>query len=395
LQLARIKKYYQNIKNKKKLYLWYIIIYNRMKKVLFETHHLYYWPNFLPIIEELKRRGNYKIYVSMPKRNSDVEKNILSEICLQMEISFIFLENEQARIKKIIDQKYDIIIVGNVGQLNKIVSKNTITVMVYHGIGLKKSYYNDIDKRIDIRAVESEARFNELKNHGHENLELIGFTKLDRLFTINNKYLENLKIEMGLDAHKKNILYAPSFYPTSLEGLYAHLPEISIDFNLIIKLHAFSWEQQKYYYQHSLCSKLSKENENIFLLSNSIYDIIPYYLLSDLLITDISSTMFEYLPLNKPIIQAECYSLKFKHRILQRRFWRKMDLDRHQEIDFVYNIKDPGNLVNRVYFAIENIDDMALKRKSACEYYLYKSDGMASSRLIDSIENYNNENSNI
>ena len=45
--------------------------------------------------------------------------------------------------------------------------------------------------------------------------------------------------------------------------------------------------------------------------------------------------------------------------------------------------------------AIENIDDMALKRKSACEYYLYKSDGMASSRLIDSIENYNNENSNI
>tara|TARA_B100001758_G_C18219365_1_gene509397 strand:- start:571 stop:888 length:318 start_codon:yes stop_codon:yes gene_type:complete len=105
--------------------------------------------------------------------------------------------------------------------------------------------------------------------------------------------------------------------------------------------------------------------------------------------------MFEYLPLNKPIIQAECYSLKFKHRILQRRFWRKMDLDRHQEIDFVYNIKDPGNLVNRVYFAIENIDDMALKRKSACEYYLYKSDGMASSRLIDSIENYNNENSNI
>ena len=49
-------------------------------------------------------------------------------------------------------------IVGNVGQLTKIVSESTIAVMVYHGIGLKQSYYNDIDSRIDIRAVESESR---------------------------------------------------------------------------------------------------------------------------------------------------------------------------------------------------------------------------------------------
>ena len=36
-----------------------------MKKVLFETHHLYYWANFWPIVEELKKRRNYDIQVSM------------------------------------------------------------------------------------------------------------------------------------------------------------------------------------------------------------------------------------------------------------------------------------------------------------------------------------------
>ena len=36
-----------------------------MIKVLFETHHLYYLPNFLPIVDEFKNRGNYDIYFSM------------------------------------------------------------------------------------------------------------------------------------------------------------------------------------------------------------------------------------------------------------------------------------------------------------------------------------------
>ena len=65
--------------------------------------------------------------------------------------------------------------------------------MVYHGIGLKQSYYKDTSSRINIRAVESAARFDELKNDGHQNLLLTGYTKLDRLFTIQIKKLILLK----------------------------------------------------------------------------------------------------------------------------------------------------------------------------------------------------------
>ena len=117
----------------------------------------------------------------MPRRLSLIQQHILEELCKENDISFISSANEQGRIKKILKEAYDIIIVGNVGQLNKIILPETNPVMVYHGIGLKQSYYTDIDDRINLRAVESLDRMNELKGHGHKNLVLTGFTKLDRL----------------------------------------------------------------------------------------------------------------------------------------------------------------------------------------------------------------------
>ena len=164
-----------------------------MKKVLFETHHLYYWANFWPIVEELKKRRNYDIQVSIPKRDSRSEEIQLMDICKKMKIQFIQSENEQRRLRAIIDQQFDIIFVGNVGQLKEIASDTTITIMVYHGIGLKNSYYTDIDDRVDMRAVESKHRLEELKIQGHKNLILTGFTKIDRLYTVKKKLLNELK----------------------------------------------------------------------------------------------------------------------------------------------------------------------------------------------------------
>ena len=62
----------------------------------------------------------------------------------------INLSNQKtSKVRAIIDQKFDIIFVGNV-ELKEIASDTTITIMVYHGIGLKNSYYNDIDDRINM-----------------------------------------------------------------------------------------------------------------------------------------------------------------------------------------------------------------------------------------------------
>ena len=170
--------------------------------VLFETHHLYYWPNFRPIIDEMIKSKEFDVYVSMPRRNSTIQQEILIKECKKLSLKFITADTEAERVRKIYKETFDIIIVGNVGQLNKLADKNTIAVMVYHGIGLKHSYYKDISPRINIRAVESVARLKELKNQGHRNLFLTGFTKLDRLFTIPSRKIELIRNNLELKKRK-------------------------------------------------------------------------------------------------------------------------------------------------------------------------------------------------
>lgn len=355
--------------------------------VLFETHHLYYWPNFRPIIDEMIKSKEFDVCVSMPRRNSTIQQEILIKECKKLSLRFITADTEAERVGKIFNITFDIIIVGNVGKLTKLADKNTIAVMVYHGIGLKHSYYKDISPRINIRAVESVARLKELKNQGHRNLFLTGFTKLDRLFTIPSRKIDLIRNNLELKK-RETILYAPSFYPSSIEKISSQLPLLSQYYNIIIKLHGFSWEQKRYRYQSSLFIQMTKENKNIKLIPNEKFDIIPYYKVADILVSDISSTLFEFLPLNKPIIQAECFTLRLKHRVFFQRFLKRLDIQRLQGLDFAYKISNAEDLFSRVYFALDNSKEMQAERKKACEYYLYKNDGKASRRLIQAIKDY-------
>ena len=278
-----------------------------MFKVLFENHHLYYLPNFIPIIDIMNKRKVFDIYASIPAMMPKSEKNIFTNALKEMNIKMIISEDENERVKIIKNEKFNIIIVGNVGQLNDIVDNDTLAVMVYHGIGLKQSYYKDIDERLNIRAVESESRYHKLIDKSDPgNLALTGFTKLDPLLELNDNDNQILKDKIGIKNDLPIILYAPTFYPTSFDNIYQELEFISAEHNIIIKLHNFSWFQKRFAYQSEIANKLESNNENIHLLDSSVFDILPYYKIADVLISDISSTLFEYLPLDRPIIQVEC-----------------------------------------------------------------------------------------
>ena len=355
-----------------------------MFKVLFENHHLYYLPNFIPIIDIMNKRKVFDIYASIPAMMPKSEKNIFTNALKEMNIKMIISEDENERVKIIKNEKFNIIIVGNVGQLNDIVDNDTLAVMVYHGIGLKQSYYNDIDNRIDLRSVESKSRMLELKEHGHQNLVLTGFTKCDPLVKSEN-FLDFES--MGLNPKQKTVLYAPSFYPSSLEQLLPFLQNITYETNLIVKLHNFSWHQKKYLYQSESIMELSKNFDNIFLVPPEEFNIIPYYRISDLLVSDISSTIFEYLYLNRPIIMADCFKLRTKHKIFNKRFLKKIDIERMENIDFTLRLSNPEDLPSLVYHGLEYPLDLENERLNAQIEYLYRVDGEASVRLVDAIEN--------
>ena len=333
----------------------------------------------------MKNRGGYEIYASIPLTMPLEERNIFSDVCKENKISTITAINETTRVEKLKERKFQIIIVGNVGKIKQIADPSALAIMVYHGIGLKQTYYRDITDRIDIRVVESKERYDILQKQGQKNLVLTGYSKCDPLIEYDNSQADILD-RLGLDPTKKTVLYAPSFYPSSIEKISPELAQFSNEFNLIIKLHNFSWFQKRYQYQSVLIRTVTDNLKNSFLAQPFDIDVIPYMLASDLLISDISSTIFEFLPLDRPIIMAECFSIRLKHRIFKRRFKRKLDLDRFDAIDFVYRINEPAQLNGLVYHAIEYPDEMSKVRVDAGERYLYKTDGKASSRLLDAIE---------
>ena len=67
---------------------------------------------------------------------------------------------------------------------------------------------------------------------------------------------------------------------------------------------------------------------------------------------------------------------------------KKIDKNRSRDVDFVYRIFNPEDLLSRIYFALDNPNEFSGKRAEACKKFLYKTDGNASKRLIEAIENF-------
>ena len=182
-----------------------------MTSILFECHHLYYLPNFLPIIEEIQRRGGYALSASISHTINDPERRHFSEEVETLGIEFIDGNNEATRQTELRSRKFDVVIVGIPGMLEKVVSDNTVAVMVYHGIGLKESYYRDNSPRINIRAVESQERYDELIRRGETKLILTGYTKIDPLALVDSQKMTEFLKSLNLSSEHSTLLYAPTF----------------------------------------------------------------------------------------------------------------------------------------------------------------------------------------
>ena len=355
-----------------------------MKSVLFETHHLYYLPNFLPIIDELKRRDGYSLSASIPLTINAEERRQLKEAVAKERLEFIDAETESERQTALRSGGFDVVIVGIPGMLGRIVSPKTVAVMVYHGIGLKESYYRDASPRINIRAVESQSRFDELGRRGETNLALTGYTKIDPLAAVDAEERERQLTSLGLSASRPTVLYAPTFYPSSVEKLLPHLPDLAESVNVIVKLHGFSWSQRRYRHQSEAAQQVAKEG--VCLMPREDYNIVPLYAAADLLISDISSTLFEYLALNRPILQTTFTTPRLKHRIFKSRLRRRLDLGRSAEIDFTHRLDRPEDVSAVFRKILGERDKMSPQRQAAAERFLYRTDGRASARLVDAIE---------
>ena len=362
--------------------------------ILFDAYHLYHLPQFDPLIDLLEKDNRFRVYYSTYSKNRKEEINICSSILKKRAGTFVFDVDEEKRVKKIRDLDLDVFICGwSRYDLDSFVSDKTLVGMIYHGIGVKPSYWRDNHKRLDLRFVEGEYRINQLRNYGIKtDLALTGFIKLDPLFNGSGPDSDQLKKELGLDSSKKTILFAPTFYPSSLEKIGMRLGDYTGEYNVILKPHLWTYfldifGEVNLKMQRKLISNLIEKFDHIKLLEPEKYNILPYYLIADVLLTEASSTIYEMIALSKPVVVNRFYKLKLSHKLFRNRLYKaRLNKEMNQDLENFCFIADkhldvPYALETALIEKHKNYDSM----KKIQTKMLYKLDGCAAVRARDEI----------
>ena len=363
-------------------------------KILFDSFHLYHLPQFDPVIDLLSRDDRFQIFHSTAAVNKKEERELCLNILATKPGTMIYSESEEERAKMMKELDLDFFVCGwSRYELDEYISEKTLAGMIYHGIGVKPSYWRDNHPRLNIRFVEGIYRMNQLRSHGvDKELVLTGFTKLDPLFSQNPGFDEKLAQSLGLDPSKKTILFAPTFYPSSLERFGMKLGEYTQDYNVILKPHMWTYFLDKFgeynlVPQRNLAYDLADKFSHIKLLGPEVYNITPYYKISDILLTEASSTIYEMIALEKPVIVNRFYRLKLSHKIFRYRLFKKrLSKEMNKDItNFCFEMNRARDLPQVLDTAFnENHKRLNIVREYQ-KKMLYKLDGKASERVRDTI----------
>ncbi|MBJ6369734.1 CDP-glycerol glycerophosphotransferase family protein [Snuella sedimenti] len=242
-----------------------------------------------------------------------------------------------------------------------------LKVQVFHGLAGEKKGHFRIRHYFDLYLTQGPyftKKFNELKRI-HRNFDVIetGWPKLDVYATDKIRYEEEKEELLKKHNAKKVILYAPTFSPklTSAPFLVNQIKELAKNSNYVIllKFHPLMDAQWIETYK-----TLAEEVENIIFQTEK--NIIKFLLIADILVSDTSSVIYEYLLLDKPVITFNNIS----------------DFNNHW-----YDTDDYNNLVNLVDHNLKE-DPYAKSRQAINEQFHPYQDGKSALRMVESTIQY-------
>lgn len=241
-----------------------------------------------------------------------------------------------------------------------------LKVQIFHGLAGEKKGHFRIRHYFDLYLTQGPyftKRFLELKEK-HKNFDVIetGWPKLD----IYGKNLQEYDAEKAALLEKyraeKIILYAPTFSPslTSAPFLKEELAKLSNDekYLIIIKFHDLMNPTIKTQYK-----TLAEHRENIIVEEEP--NIVKFLLMADLMVSDTSSVVYEFLLLDKPVITYKSNS----DNIL----W---------DNSITY-----GNLSQKVNSNIQ-LDPFQEQRSQIIENYHPYQDAKSALRMVEAVEEY-------
>jgi CDP-glycerol glycerophosphotransferase (TagB/SpsB family) len=240
-----------------------------------------------------------------------------------------------------------------------------VKVQIFHGLAGEKKGHFRIRDYFDLYLTQGPyftKRFEKLENK-HKNFKVkeTGWCKLDKLYSTDKEIQEKKRELLTKSGAKKIILYAPTFSPSlsSAEKLYNQIIELSNrdDYLVVIKFHdKMDSEVQKRYED--------KQSQKLLVLKDD--DITNALKFSDLMVSDTSSVVYEFLFLDKPVIT----------------------LDSHSENILWEDIKEPEVLEKKIDNIFAGVDEFKEKRAEIIKLYHPYSDGKSASRMVDAVLEY-------
>lgn len=339
------------------VYAYHLRIFNLVEgevvQVYFDVQQLYYIPQYTPIQAQLENAGVDCTYVFYLDENLESQQKKVAEK-LGCEVKWVKSEPEARQLY--LASKPDWLLIGNYFSDLELIHQHTKTGLLSHGIGPKACYYSVSDSMPTVRFVEGPYRTKRLTElYPDSKFVDTGYAKLDPLINKANTFpgIENY----GLDPNKKTILYAPTFYPSSIECIPKKFPEEFSDYNIIVKPHYFSLANDKYRKQKNRLNHWANY-KNVYLSSIDDVNILPFMGLADVLISDASSTLFEFAALNKPVVWCDFYKLRLGYRgIFKYRFEKRMDKDLYKYADIAVHAEGYKDLKKCVDSQIVNPDE--------------------------------------
>jgi CDP-ribitol ribitolphosphotransferase len=245
-----------------------------------------------------------------------------------------------------------------------------LKVQIFHGLAGEKKGHFRIRHYFDLYLTQGPyftERFNKLKSI-HKDFDVIetGWPKLDIYGTDKAAFEQERKELLQKYNAKKILLYAPTFSPklTSAPFLVEQIKSLSEnkEYLILLKFHPLmdvTWIQ--------IYTDLANEIPNIIFETEK--NIIKFLLISDVLISDTSSVIYEFLLLDKPVITF--------NNISDNILWQ--------------NSSDYNELIPLVEKNL-NEDPYSKERKFIFENYHPYNDGKSAKRMVDAVADYIKKN---
>ncbi|HEX5004674.1 MAG TPA: CDP-glycerol glycerophosphotransferase family protein [Gemmatimonadales bacterium] len=267
----------------------------------------------------------------------------------------------------------------------------TLLCFLNHGTGIKTILYRNLAQhrgtryQIYVEGAYREEKILESGQLGRSEIHVVGLPKLDGIFQGRYAHRDRFLSERGLDADKPTVLFAPTYKPTCLYDVKDAIFEATKDrYNLVVKLHHYSW-MGKYapHEQHRIFERRVRRYPHARLVPMEEYNIVPWMAAADTLMSEASSTVFDFLALGKTGIIYDLPGDRLKHS-------DGMPLLGEDNRDFLkdafVHVSRPDDIGDAIGRALTPTGAMRAAQSAERERLFHRLDGHASDRMKASIE---------